>query len=150
MYNNEGGLHQSRVAWDWDGTNNLATCHQGPLHTWAKGCGHSLVSVSWGSLILIERPYHWHGFGGGPNANFGRPWHVICHLSCTNLCRIFIHDNLFRPLGLHLLVWSELGQSWPFQPMNGLRKQWSRAFNLMCEMALSYTWLWIDMATINN
>ena len=30
-------------------------------------------------------------------------------------CRLFIHDNLLGPLGLHLLlVWNDLGRSQPF------------------------------------
>jgi hypothetical protein len=31
----------------------------------------------------------------------------------------------------------ELGQSWPFRSMRGLRMQWSHAFGLMCEVALT-------------
>ena len=40
-------------------------------------------------------------------------------------------------LGLHLCVWNELGRSPPFRPMRALRLQWSFAFNLVCEVALT-------------
>ena len=39
-------------------------------------------------------------------------------------------------LGLHLLVWSELGRSPPFRRMRALTLPWSRAFSLVCEVAL--------------
>jgi hypothetical protein len=48
-----------------------------------------------------------------------------------------IHELFFRPLGLHLLVWSELGQSPPCWRMRALTLSWSWAFNLVCEVALS-------------
>ena len=62
--------------------------------------------------------------------------------SCVVCCvefhvNLFIHDIFFGPLGLHIPVWSDPGGSWPFWPMRDLRMQWSRAFNLVCEMALS-------------
>jgi hypothetical protein len=34
-------------------------------------------------------------------------------------------------------VWSDLGRSPPFRPMRALRLQWSRAFVLVCEVALT-------------
>ena len=46
------------------------------------------------------------------------------------------YEVLFGPLGLHLRVWSELGRSLPFRPMRALRLQCSRAFSLVCEVAL--------------
>ena len=55
---------------------------------------------------------------------------------CRTPCRLFIHEAFFEPLGLHLGVWSELGRSPPFWPMKALRLQWSRAFSLVCEVAL--------------
>ena len=72
-------------------------------------------------------------FGGGPDANSGRP----CTLIHSPPCRLFIHELFFGPLGLHLLVWSELGRSPPFQPMRALTLPWSRAFILVCEVTLS-------------
>ena len=37
---------------------------------------------------------------------------VNCHLCIFySTCRLFIHELFFGPLGLHLLVWSELGRS---------------------------------------
>jgi len=59
---------------------------------------------------------------------------VVCH--CRNPCRLFIHDNFFGSLGLHFLVWSELGQSWPFQPMRDVGMQWSWPCSPMCEVPL--------------
>ena len=50
-------------------------------------------------------------------------------------CRIF-HDNSFGSLGLHLLLWSELGKWQPFRPMRDLRMQCSSVFNLVHEVAL--------------
>ena len=75
--------------------------------------------------------------GGGPDANSGRPCTLIHSPPCRTPCRLFIHELSFGPLGLHLLVWSELGRSPPFQPMRALTLPWSRAFNLVCEVALS-------------
>ena len=42
---------------------------------------------------------------------------------CRNPWRLFIHDNSLETLGLHLLVWSELGRSCSFQPMRDLKMQ---------------------------
>ena len=75
---------------------------------------------------------------GPPNENFGRPRNVIHSPRCTP-CKLFIHEVFFGPLGLHLSVWSELRRSPPFRPMRALRLQWSQAFNLVCEVALT-TW----------
>ena len=58
-------------------------------------------------------------------------------MSCRTPCRLFIHEIFFGLLGLHLRVWSELGRSPPFQPMRALRMQGSRAFSLVCEVALN-------------
>ena len=52
--------------------------------------------------------------GGRPDANSGRPCTLIHSMPCRTLCRLFIHKLFFGPLGLHLLVWSELGRSPPF------------------------------------
>ena len=67
----------------------------------------------------------------------GRPWNIILR-PCKNPCKLFIHDNFFGRIGLHLLdLDSELGRSRPFRSMGGdLRMQWSRAFSLMFDAAL--------------
>ena len=75
--------------------------------------------------------------GGRPDLNFDRPWNIIHSPPCRTPCRLFIHEVFFGPLGLHLRVWSELGRSPPFWPMRATRSQWSWAFNLVCEVALS-------------
>jgi hypothetical protein len=41
-------------------------------------------------------------------------------------------------------MWSELGRSSPFRPMSALMLQWSWAFSLVCEVALSWTWTLIS------
>ena len=74
--------------------------------------------------------------GGRPDVNSGRPWNLIHSPPCRTPCRLFIHELFFGPLGLHLLVWSELGRSPPFRPMRVLRLQWSWAAALVCEVAL--------------
>ena len=68
---------------------------------------------------------------------FGRPWNLIHSPPCTTSCRLFVHGVFFGPLGLHLRVWIELGRSPLFRPMKALRLQWSWAFNLVCEVALT-------------
>ena len=73
---------------------------------------------------------------GRPNANSGRPFHLVHNPPCRTPCTLFFHEVFFGPLGLHLRVWSELGQSPPFRPMRSLRLQWSWAFSLVCEVAL--------------
>ena len=72
--------------------------------------------------------------GGRPDVNSGRPWNLIHSPPCRTPCRLFIHEVFFGPLGLHLRVWSELGQSPPFRPMRALTLQWSWAFSLVCEL----------------
>lgn len=65
------------------------------------------------------------------------------NVSHRNMCKLFVHDNFSGTLNLHqVLVWSKLGQSRPFRPMRDLIMRWSRAFNLMCEVAL------IDLAPL--
>ena len=76
--------------------------------------------------------------GGRPDVNSGRAWNLIHSLPCRTPCRFFIHEVFFGPLGLHLRMWSELGWSPPFRPMRALRLQWSWAFSLVCEVALSH------------
>jgi hypothetical protein len=58
-------------------------------------------------------------------------------MPCRTPCRLFVHELFLGPLGLHLLVWNELGRSPPFQPTRALTLPWSGAFNLVCEVALT-------------
>ena len=74
--------------------------------------------------------------GGGPYTNSSRLWNIVHSMACKNSCRLFIHDYCFGPLGLHLLVWSELGRSWPFWPMRDLKLHWLHVFNPVWEMAM--------------
>jgi hypothetical protein len=60
----------------------------------------------------------------------------VDHAPLSIICHVGLHVD-FGPLGLHLLVWNELGQSPPFRPMRALTLPWSRAFSLVCEVALS-------------
>ena len=60
---------------------------------------------------------------------------LFTNFSCKTLCRLVNYDNFFRPWGLHLVGWIELGRSRPFRPIRDLRMQWSQAFSLMCEVA---------------
>ena len=71
------------------------------------------------------------------DGNSGRPWNLMHSPSCRTLCRLFIHEVFFGPLGLHLCVWSEFGRSPPSRPMRAIRMQWSWAFSLVCEVALT-------------
>ena len=96
--------------------------------------------------VLLKKKKKFHGLpefssdpplGGGPDANSGRPCTLIHSPPCRTPCRLFIHKLFFGPLGLHLLVWSELERSPPFRPMRALTLPWSGAFNLVCEVALS-------------
>ena len=75
--------------------------------------------------------------GGRLSANSSKPWNNIHSLPCKSSCRLFVHGDFFGPLGLHLLVWSELERSRPFQPMSDLWMQWLRAFIFVCEVALN-------------
>jgi hypothetical protein len=70
----------------------------------------------------------------GLNANFDITLFVVCHVRIHVDFASKIKKEL--PLGLHLLVWSELEQSQPFRPMRHLRMQSSWAFSLVCEVAL--------------
>ena len=86
--------------------------------------------------------YLCHPPGGGPDANFGRPCTLIHNLPCRTPCR------LFQP---RTFLWtfrssppSELGRSPPFRPMRSLTLPWSRAFTLVCEVALTHTFTTAD------
>ena len=59
---------------------------------------------------------------------------LIHSMPCRTPCWLFIHEIFFGPLGLHLLVWSELGWSPPLRPMSALGLHWYRAFGLVCEV----------------
>ena len=62
------------------------------------------------------------------------------HESLSIIHHVGLHvdfSSMKSSLGLHLRVWSELGGSPPFWPMRALRLQWSWAFSLVCEVALT-------------
>ena len=64
--------------------------------------------------------------GGGFDATSGRPSRTLIHnLPCRTPHRLFIHKIFSGPLGLHLLVWSEVARFPPFQPMRALALPWS-------------------------
>ena len=84
----------------------------------------NILKKSWSPKICI-RSTSW------------RSWNLIHSSPCRTPCRLFIHEVFFGPLGLHIRVWSALGWSPPFRPMRALRLQWSHAFGLVCEVALS-------------
>ena len=67
--------------------------------------------------------------------SFTQTWMGACsYVPCS--CLYLIHDSFFGTLGLHLIVWSELGRSWPFRQMRGLRMPWSQAFSPVCDVTL--------------
>jgi hypothetical protein len=72
------------------------------------------------------------------DGNSGRPRNLIHSPPCRILCRLFIHEVFFEPLKPPPSCEVNLdGRSPPFRPMRALRLQWSRAFSLVCEVALS-------------
>ena len=77
-----------------------------------------------------------------PNANFGKPWNLIHSLPCRTPCIFLIHEISFGPLSLHLLVSWTWMVSVLFLPMRAFKLQWSRAFNLVCKVALSFKTSW--------
>ena len=93
------------------------------------------ISPTWSAIICVK-PTSWRW--AWCNANSSRPWNVISGLLWRNPCKLFIHDNFFGPVDLHLLVRSELGQSRSFRPMRKLGMQWSQTFSLVCEVALTH------------
>jgi len=58
-------------------------------------------------------------------------------MPCRNPCRLYIHLAFTYSVGPSSVVWSEFGLAPPFPPMRVLEVYWSRALNLVCEMALS-------------
>ena len=102
--------------------------------SWNPSCWKNLLKKSHGLPELASSP----PLEGGPDKNFGRPWNLIHSPPCGTPCRLFIHEVFFGPLGLHLRVWSERGQSPPFRPMRALRLQRTRAFSLVCKVALRH------------
>ena len=92
----------------------------------------ALAISLWGPLTLIQRPYklsnalefdtvYWNLHQAyllevDLTLTYGISWNIIHSLPWIfiQLWRLFIHDKSFGPLGLHLLVWIELGQSQPF------------------------------------
>jgi hypothetical protein len=117
------------------------------LQTQAKDRDHVYYEGPWLSSQRLYQFSNWHGLQeicrkdylfevGLTQIPSSIPWNIIHSLPCRNRCRLFIHDHFHKPLGLHLLVWSEFGRSRPFQPMRDLRMQWLWAFNPVCEAAL--------------
>ena len=84
------------------------------------------------SSRICVRPISWRWAEG----KFWETMKPIHSPPCRTPCRLFIHEVLCVTLRLHLCVRSELGRSPPFRPMRALRLQWSRAFSLVCEVAL--------------
>jgi hypothetical protein len=58
-------------------------------------------------------------------------------MPCRNPCRLYIHLVFTYSIGPSSIVWSELGPTLPFPAMTMLGVWWSRALNLVCEVALS-------------
>ena len=118
----------------WENYLMVFVCH-GIYHGICHEIRHArkIIKKSHGFLEFTSDP----PLGDEPDENSKRPWNLIHSPPCRTPCRLFIHEVSFGPLGLHLCVWSELERSPPFQPMRALRLQWSRAFSLVCEVALS-------------
>ena len=55
-----------------------------------------------------------------------------------NPCRLYIHLAFTYYVGPSSVVWSKFGPAPPFPPMRVFEVYWSRALNLVCEMALSF------------
>jgi hypothetical protein len=94
-------------------------CHETYL------AGNNIEKKSWCTGICV-RPtssrWAW--------CKFHRPCTLIHNLPCRPPCRFFIHEIFLGPLGLHLLVWNELGWSPPFRPMRALPLPRSGTFSL--------------------
>jgi hypothetical protein len=101
--------------------------------SWNLSCWKKYWKIHGLPEFLLDAP-----LGGGSNANSGRPCTLVYIPPFRTPCRLFIHKLFFGPVGLHLLVWSELGLSPPFRPMRALTLPWSRAFSLVCEVALTF------------
>ena len=61
------------------------------------------------------------------------PWNMI---PCRKLCKRCVRLAFTYFVCPSSVVWSEVGQAPPFPPMRVLEVQWSRALNLVCEVAL--------------
>jgi hypothetical protein len=57
-------------------------------------------------------------------------------MPCKNPCRLYIPLAFTYSVGPSSVVWSELGPAPPFPPMRVLEVYWSRALNLVFEVAL--------------
>jgi hypothetical protein len=57
-------------------------------------------------------------------------------MPCRNLCRFYIHLAFTCSVGPSSMMWSKLRPSLPFPPIRVLEVNCSRAFSLVCEMAL--------------
>ena len=64
------------------------------------------------------------------------PWNMIHLASCRNPCRLYIRLACTYSVGPSSVVWSDFGPAPPSPPMRVLEVYWSRASNLVCEVAL--------------
>ena len=71
---------------------------------------------------------------------------MIHSMPCKNLCRLYIHLAFTYSIGPSSVVCSEFGPAPLLPPMRVLKVQWSRALNLVCEVALRITRILIDYA----
>ena len=104
-----------------------ATSHmsQGPwpCNSEALDSHPKVVSLTWSvGICIMHTNWRW------AKRKFWQTMKYYYNLSCRNPCRLFIQDDFFGPLGLHFLLWRELGWSPPFRPMRDLRIQCSWVF----------------------
>ena len=103
----------------------LGSCNQVGLWLSSKGrtsCSPDMVCWNLRQAYLLEVAKLY--------ANSDAPWSIIHSIPCS---------LFFGPLGLHLVVWSELVWFGFFWPMRDLRMQGSHAFNSVYEVTLRAT-----------
>ena len=71
------------------------------------------------------------------------PWNMIQLMPCGNPCRRYIYLAFTYSVGSSSIVCSKPGPAPPFPPMRVLEVQWSRVFNLVCDVALRYHIGWL-------
>ena len=64
------------------------------------------------------------------------PWNMVHLMPCRIPCRLYNRLTFIYSIGPSSIVWSVLGPAPPFPQMRVLEVQWSRALNLVCEVAL--------------
>ena len=117
---------------------HIRVCMLGQLHTWivrvfdshpkvVLSCFTSMVYRDLRQAYLLE-------VGMTQISTNHETLSIICCLGIH--IDFFVQDDFFGPLGLHLLVWSELKQCRLFWPLKDLRMQWWHAFSLVCEVTL--------------